>query len=226
MKLLTAIFKKKRFDFDLPETISELNWGQVTELIKIEPDDPDYLVKLVSIMTGIDAGEWRETTETAQFIELAISCQKMMNSWASEFADPEASKRNPTVTINGKTITFPDEIGHQSVGQYQDCIAMQSKWRRDNDEAETFDAAATFGLYENIFRIYAQPLVDGEYDYAKAMDLDISEVPYLDVIAWAYFFLISSRESKSGTKTNAHLHRTLMKRYRRVIPKFLRSSDF
>lgn len=225
MRLLRAVKEDKGIDFELPENVRELTWGQANGLVNLEQDE-NYTLNLVSLMTGIDSDFWRESTDTNQFIQLAIDCQAFTNDWIKHASNLTEERRNPTITIDGVTVTMPDDVGDCTVGQYQDALAYSSKWRNGYDEEE-HDVPATFKLYGTVFKIYLHPLLSGEsYNHSEALTLDIDEVPFTDVVAWAYFFLSNQERLNRGIRTNANLGRTVLKKPMRGFQRLLKSLAF
>jgi len=233
MRLFTAKKEKQHRDFDLPETPNDLTWKQAIELVSIEPEDPDGMLKTVAAMTGIESDWWRNTTESSAFIKVAIDCQQFMLFWAKSFDSPESMPLINPILIDGKAITLPDEVGQESTGQYFDALTYQSQWRKKEESEEGLKPVDTFGLYEKIFRIYAYPSITGEpYNAGKAMTMDIDSIPFPAVIGWAYFFLTNQARSKDGRQTNARGVRTQTKnvrqglsRLRRTLVSWLRSTN-
>ena len=227
MKLFTAKKGDSQRDFNLPETYHDLTWGQAMALIEIDQDDPDAMLKTVAAMTGIESDWWRDTTESNQFIQVAIECQQFMNDWAKSFNDPSSMSMINPVLIDGGLITLPDEIGQQSTGQYFDALTYQSQWRKQQESEEGIRPLDTFQLYEKVFRIYAYPSAsNGPYNAAKAMSMNIDSVPFQAVIGWAYFFLTSPDELKIGTKTNVQTRRTQTRKGKQALSKLLRNLAF
>lgn len=225
MKLLRAVKEGKDIDFNLPENVRELSWGQANGLVNLEQDE-SYTLNMVSLMTGIEPDFWRSSTDTNQFIQLAIECQAFTNDWVQHASNLTEERRNPTITIEGKTVTMPDDVGNCTVGQYQDALAYSSKWRDSYDE-ENHDVPETFKLYGIVFKIYLQPLISGsDYNHAEALVLDIDEVPFTDVVAWAYFFLSNQEKLNRGIKTNAQQERTVLKKPMRGFRQLLKSLAF
>lgn len=216
MRLLTAIFgeEQREVNFSFPQRPSELTWGQAMDLVSIKDDSPERMLELVSYLTEIPVDEWRDSEDTEAFINLAIDAQSFLNEWGKELGKPK-TPRAGTVVIEGSEVTLPDEIGQKTVGQYQDVLHLQNKWAEESKDNDDYPISGTFSFYANIFRIYVQPLLDGKYDYTKAMALDIRDVPYPDVIDWAYFFLTSQQKLKNGIRTNVKQHRTQVRKRKR-----------
>lgn len=227
MRLFTAKKNEQMREFDLPETYHDLSWGQAMALIEINQDDPDAMLKTVAAMTGIEAEWWRDTTESNEFIRVAIQCQQFMNDWAKSFDDISGTALINPVLIDGGVITLPNEIGQESTGQYFDALTYQSQWRKQEQSEEGVSPIDTFRLYEKVFRIYAYPSAsNGPYNAGKAMTMNINSVPFQAVIGWAYFFLTSQGRLKDGTQTNVPEVRTQTKSVRRVLSKSLRTLAF
>lgn len=202
MKILTLVFNDGEQKINLPTSIQDLTWGQAMNLIDLD-QGPEYTMQLVSIMTGIPADTWRQSTETRPFLQLAIECQAFVNVWAEELADVTDDPISPVIEYEGKKIHFPDDIGRLSIGQYQDVMTLRWKWGEKNEQTETPNIKDSFELFAKTFQIYLQPLIDGDdYSYPKALGLNINSCRYIDVVSWSYFFLNSLNELNPGTPLN------------------------
>lgn len=230
MKILQAITSKRRLKFTLPESVEELTWGQVVRLTQLDGDDPRVGMHAVAVLTNTEVDFWRQfdTENLRAYLLLERDALALTNSVYKAFVDPEQERRAPEIKIDGKVVQMPKDIGKISIGQYQDCIAthhqfvsQQDEWDKDGDGNPLPPITGTLDLYGNIFRIYAQPLVDGtEYDYEKALSLDIDDAEWLPIIAWAYFFLSSATRLSAGTKTNQRRWRILKTKPMRALAKW------
>lgn len=210
MKLLSAIKGEAKHDFDMPETVEELTWQQAKQLVQLDGED-DFHVNLVAILTGISAEFWRETTDVDAFLQLAIECLHFLNNFRKETSFTDDRAMNPLVSIGEEQVQMPDDIGFESVGQYQDSIAYLAKWRNQYDE-ENHDVIETLNLYEKIFKIYLQPILQKKpYSHAEAMAINVDAVRFIHLIQWSSFFLASLKSWKPGIKQNAPRNRTPLK---------------
>jgi len=233
MKILQAITNKRKLKFNLPESVEELTWGQVVKLTQLDAEDPRVGMQAVAVLTNTDVEFWRQfdTENLRVYLLLERDALSLTNNVYKAFVDPERERRAPQVKISGKVVQMPKDIGKVSIGQYQDCIAThhqfvarQEEWDKDAEGNALPPIKDTLALYGNIFRIYAQPLVDGgEYDYEKALSLDIDGAEWIPIIAWAYFFLSSATRLSGGTKTNQRRWRILRMKPMRAFLKWAAS---
>ncbi len=234
MKYLTATrIDGRTFDFNLPETPDEMTYGQAAALADLNPEDPYFGIQAVSILTSIPQSQWENTTDTRAFLLLQAECLNLMVEGQKRIITGDDRPFDRKVTIAGQTIELPDDIGHCTVGQYQDCLAIIKKAYADKDKTEEVEGGKSLSLsgalsvYGDIFRIYAQPIFDGpDYSYTKSMRMEIGECSLNHVLSFASFFLANLGSSKSGIAPAVAKSATNRSKFRQAIKKLLRNLGF
>lgn len=182
----------------LPDNWRQVTWKQMSEMRK----GTNYC----EVFTGIPLSDWNNKGATKAYMRL----NKLL-SWATTAPDwdPADFKMN----INGNEIDFKNvKLQTESIGQYLDVEErirqFNVKKRKDGDLVK---------LYPVVIAIYADKIINGEYDYKRAMKLidEIKDQAYQKVNNIGSFFL-TNMITLTGGRNQLWLLLTYLKR------KFLR----
>ena len=222
MKYLTI----NKAEVNLPESWAEVTWGQSCEIITLFEDkeipEQRFILRIVSILTGLAPKFWEDYTDLPQFMAIANSC-----AWAFRSDLQEEQLQNlrdkawRVFTYEGERYELPYDIGSLTAAQFIDANAVQSRIAgmmeaeeiaKNKGEKYEFDINSILDSKRQLFSIYFQALKDGEYNYQNADELDVTGVPYITVVKWADFFLAKMISLQSGTSQGQKLSLTLKTR--------------
>lgn len=180
---------------------AEVTWSQARELYEglasgIEPSRVPLLG--IKILTGKD---WSGSTDIEGFraAEEALSWFWEEEEVAASLAAMEMAHIDK-VSWQGNTYTLPADLGAETVGQYQDCmaVAMRMAGYLPKLTESPIDMEILLKFLDDsrlVFAIYFSKVVTGKYDHAQAASMDIGEIPFAVVMKWRGFFLSRLRRS-------------------------------
>lgn len=156
----------------LPDNWQQVTWGQMARLRKGE--------NYCEVFTGIPVADWNNKGATKAYTRL-----NHLLSWSRSPPDWDAADFK--MTISGNEINFKSvKLQTESIGQYLDVEHTINEFvkKRGKD-------ADMVKLYPVIIAIYADKIVNGGYDYHRAMKLvdGIKGQPYQKVNNAGGFFL-------------------------------------
>ena len=202
-------------EVDLPESWTEVSWTQGCELIELSErkdlDEKRIIFHVVSICTGFPPKFWQQFEDIPQFQAIANGL-----AWAfrQDLALQEVEKMKGAswrrIEYQGKTYEMPEDISTLTAAQYIDASAVsqnfvQTETEKEKENTPELTADDILSSKKHLFCIYFQGIIDGEYDYQKAIELNIDSIPFIKVIRWADFFLIKLIGLTSGTKAKRNI---------------------
>jgi hypothetical protein len=198
-------------EFQLPDTHKEITFGQVLNIAQLaQKGDPNmYLKSLVSVLSGVDPEFWEGCTDMENYLLIEAHCLRVSSDFSRAINGEEISYRPEKVMIGDQEVSFPEELLNETVGQYQDCIALwaaftskKDDWEKSADGNPLPPLPAILEAHGSIFKIYADKLINNDYSYKRAMSLDISQISWAEVYAWGNFFLYRAISLSRGIKSN------------------------
>jgi hypothetical protein len=194
---------------DLPDSWAEMPWGKAVTFFQLLADEPnlsDIALRSVAILTGLGYDFWRKFQDVEKYKALAASCSWLWseNEIAEQLQLMEA-KPMDFVTVGGKKYFLPHDLGRETVGQYEDAKRIaeaMNGYLPGMTEGDTFDYRKFCFFLEDsrrIFCIYLAGAGSVEYDYEKALALNIDDVPFPVVNKWRNFFLQRLNGYRVGT---------------------------
>jgi hypothetical protein len=148
--------------------------------------DAADMVKLFSILSGIEYKTLSETKD-ANLEQQLIIATRFVYEETQRFKDAPVPE---SLTIQGKTVKIPKEVGGLSIGQ-------SIHVRREMEKAKYIEELIAFAT-----AIYLQPLVHGEdFDFVKAMELlpAINKMPITEIYPVGFFLLLPLTKHGSNT---------------------------
>jgi hypothetical protein len=193
-------------DVSIPTCWEDCTWGNVRG-----PKGNDVL-EWVAHLTGLTPEKVRKQMAYQDY-ELIAQAIQFLNEPPVISLDGFSRQ----VVFNGIAWSIP-EAQMIPTGPYQDImhiIAERGEEVTFDDEAENVEKVCKL-LLEAI-------MLETDYDYDRALERDISEMKYMDVMKMSAFFLRGARGWKSGTANNSPKSATLRQRLSRVIRSFRKS---
>ncbi len=156
----------------LPDNWRQVTWKQMSEMRK----GTNYC----EVFTGIALSDWNNKGATKAYMRL-----NNLLSWVT--TTPNWDRTDFKMKLNGNEIDFKNvKLQTESIGQYLDVEEtirqFNAKKRKDEDLVK---------LYPVVIAIYADKIINGEYDYKRAMKLidEIKAQAYQKVNNIGSFFL-------------------------------------
>ncbi len=165
----------------LPDSWQQVTWAQMSELRKgVNPFE---------VFTKIPLAGWNHKGATKAYIKL-----NHLLSWSH--SPPDWDDLDFKMKLNGNEINFKNiKLQTESIGQYLDVEHIigefTKKKKKDSDLAK---------LYPVIISVYADKVINSDYDYNRAMKLadEIKGQPYQKVNNIGGFFLTNMMIFKGG----------------------------
>ena len=229
MILLEAINGKEKKEFDLIEGYEEITWAMANKLAALDATRPKFLVELVETLTGIPSDWWRDFEDVAQYMTIEAYCTRVFSEWV-QVVNSLPAYRPANIEVEGKTISFAEEVLHESAGQYMDALSLWSQFSKQSEhwpkvgDTPIPPLTDALALYGKIFRIYASSQIHGSYSFTQAMAINLDEVKATHVLAWAAFFLGRLIKLRTGTMNSVKEQGSHKKKKRQGLGAWLRSS--
>lgn len=177
----------------MPSKWEELTFNQYLQILNI----PDDLLKLVSILSGLNYENIKESTVLG--LESVIQAISFLNTPPQiEGYTPRVGPYSLPATKDGKF-----DIQFESLAQFEDMRGIMKVLPfKDNK----YDITALTKAYARFVAIYLQKIRDSKYDpeKAKAMVSEVEEMPALEVICAGSFFFLKLMSLSSGTQKASH----------------------
>jgi len=165
----------------LPDNWRQVTWKQMSEMRK----GTNYC----EVFTGIALSDWNNKGATKAYMRL-----NNLLSWVT--TTPDWDRTDFKMKLNGNEIDFKNvKLQTESIGQYLDVEEtirqFNAKKRKDEDLVK---------LYPVVIAIYADKIINGEYDYKRAMKLidEIKAQAYQKVNNIGSFFLTNMMTLTGG----------------------------
>jgi len=175
------------------------NWGQVTwsQMLALKKG-----VDYCEVFTGIPITDWKSKGATRVYMRL-----NSLLSWVHTL--PDYDSKDFKMEVGGIERNFKSvKLQLESVGQYLDCGIKMEQYIKKNGKG-----ADMVKLYPVIIAIYADGLINGDYDHGRAMGLvdGIKGQPFGKVNNIGGFFL-NSLTGLTGGRNLLWLLLTYLKR--------------
>ena len=165
----------------IPESWIELSTGMWVQLMNIA--DGTTELALISAFTGLS----EEVLSKSKDINIDRKVFGIVG-WYSVPIDFKALKRKTKVTVAGKEVKIPKDLGFKTLGQK---ILLQQRMKTTKGSLSS--------LIPYAFAVYTAPEVLGdEYDLSNVdefVESEINKIPIIDVFPIASFFLRKSIDS-------------------------------
>lgn len=185
----------------LPDNWRQVTWKQMSEMRK----GTNYC----EAFTGIPLSDWNNKGATKAYMRL----NKLL-SWAT--TAPDWDPTDFKMKLNSNEIDFKNvKLQTESIGQYLDVEEtirqFNVKKRKDEDLVK---------LYPVVIAIYADKIINGEYDYKRAMKLidEIKSQAYQKVNNIGSFFLTNMMTLTGGGNQLWLLLTYLKRKFLREFP--------
>lgn len=157
-----------------PGSWDELNFFQYLQLSLGVSSDAEF----VAIMTGLPIEKVEYSTDVVAFNDIVNSF-----GW---YASPPEFNKPESLTIDGKKINLPKDIGNHSVRQFEQLKAIIAELYVDGEPNHN----QVIQKYPMMCAIYLQPLLDGRYSYSDVKELSdkLYMLPAKDIVGLGTFF--------------------------------------
>lgn len=192
--------------FDIPTTWEEVAFSQWTQMTQM----PDGIFNIISIFTGILPEVLKSSTIIGvDKIVTAISFTNKKPVMPG-YVDKVGKYKLPP-NVDGKF-----DIQYKSLGQFEDAREVY----------KTMEGDKLLPGYGKLVAIYLQELRDGEYDSFKVheLELEVQNMPAIEVITAGAFFFLKSASLFSGTPTVSLLTPRSQKRSKQGLKTTLKPS--
>jgi len=168
----------------IAESWLELTTGTWAKLMEITDESSE--VELIAALTGLSIADLNESKDTN--VDLKVFA---VTDWYAQPLDFSALKQAKKITVDGKTVNVPKDLGFKTLGQK---IILQQKIKKPEGKLSQ--------LVPYAFAVYIAPEVYGkDYDLENVGDFLIEHVnnlPIVSVFPIASFFLKKSIDYMSS----------------------------
>lgn len=163
---------------EIAESWLELTTGVWAKLMGITDDSSE--LELIAAFTGISVADLKSSKDTG--LDLKVFAH---TGWYAQPIDFSALKQKKTITVDGKTVNVPKDLGFKTLGQK---ILLQQKIKKTEG---TLSQVVPFA-----FAVYIAPEIYGsDYDLENAdkfVEEFVNKLLIIDVFPIASFFLKKS----------------------------------
>lgn len=161
--------------FSIPQGWNEVSFKQLIDIAKAKND-----VERFSALTGLSP----ELLQIDELVDFYVWIDHN-TSWRNEPFPANDTNPNLTWIYKEDYYTLPKDLNFASIGQYEDMKHTVGELIDGKEPIELMEK------YPLVVAIYLQKLIDGEYDYNKAVELseELLEYPCEDISNTANFFL-------------------------------------
>ena len=203
---------KDKYSCEVPQSWNEVSFNQLLLLMKASND-----AEVFSALTGLS----KELLQINELVDFYIWLDHNTTFRHKPFP---ANDTNPNLTwiYKDKVYTIPKDINYASIGQYEDMKHVVK------DLIEGKDPIKLAEQYPMVVAIYLQKLIDGDYDYNKAVELskELLEYPCEEISNTANFFLSKFLRLRGITPKCFQQGLTLQKLKRLVLTAYTKASAF